>query len=130
MKLRASKGGSALLAAFGLLLVFLLALAAGLYFRLGPELIRRPKLDPAFQLVPAIDLASLRSHDHRRARRFECFGNAPEVPHPVIEDRYFQRMPFVEGMSSPARGSRSTASDSARPRALNMASVEWWALRP
>ena len=47
------------MAVLGLLVVFLLALAAGLYFRLGPELRPRPQLDPALQLVPAIDLASL-----------------------------------------------------------------------
>lgn len=59
MKLRASKGGSILAALLAFLVVFLLALAAGLYFRLGSELRPRPELAPAFDLVPAIDLASL-----------------------------------------------------------------------
>ena len=59
MKLRTSKGGSTLPALLAFLVVFLLALAAGLYFRLAPELRSPPDVDPAFQLVPAIDLASL-----------------------------------------------------------------------
>ena len=60
MKLRTSKGGSTVAAVLGLLFVFLLALAAGLYFRLGPELLSHPSQpEPAFQLVSPIDLASL-----------------------------------------------------------------------
>ena len=60
MKLRAGKTGSAVAAVLGLLVVFLLALAAGLYFRLGRELFVPPAhVDPAFQLVSPIDLASL-----------------------------------------------------------------------
>ena len=59
MKLQPSKGGSILAALLGLLVVFLIALAAGLYFRLGPELRPQPEVDRAFQLVSAIDLASL-----------------------------------------------------------------------
>ena len=66
MKLRASKGGSILAALLGLLVVFLIALAAGLYFRFEPELRPQPEVDPAFQLVSAIDLASLPI-----ARRFD-----------------------------------------------------------
>ena len=60
MKLQTGKAGSALAAALGLLVVFLLALAAGLYFRMRPELVvQAAQIDPAFQLVPAIELASL-----------------------------------------------------------------------
>ena len=60
MKLRTSKGGSSVAAVLGLLVVFLLAVAAGLYFRLGSELSsRRAERSPAFQLVSPIDLASL-----------------------------------------------------------------------
>ena len=59
MKLSASKGGSALVAVLGLLVVFLLALAAGLYWRLAPELRRAPPPDPALQFISAIELASL-----------------------------------------------------------------------
>ena len=59
MKLSAGKGGSALAAVLGLLVVFLLAFALGLYLRLGREIAGPPQLDPVFQLVPAIDLASL-----------------------------------------------------------------------
>lgn len=58
MKLRPSKGGSILAAVLGLLVVFLIAVAAGLYLRLT-ELRPQPEVDPAFQLVSAIDLASL-----------------------------------------------------------------------
>ena len=39
--------------------VFFLALLAGLYFRLAPELRRAITTDPAFQLAPAFALASL-----------------------------------------------------------------------
>ena len=60
MKIRAGKDGSAVVAVLGLLVVFLLSLATGLYFRLGAELfVRPPQVDPAFQPIPAIDLASL-----------------------------------------------------------------------
>ena len=59
MKLQASKGGSILAALLGLLVVFLIALTTGLYFRLAPELRPPAEVDPAFQLVSAIDLASL-----------------------------------------------------------------------
>ena len=60
MKLQPSKGGSTIAAILALLIIFLLALAAGLYFRLGAELVtKRPERSPAFQLVSPIDLASL-----------------------------------------------------------------------
>ncbi len=39
--------------------VFLLALVAALFVRLGPELRRPAKIDVGFQIVPAIELASL-----------------------------------------------------------------------
>lgn len=42
-----------------MLFVFLLTLAAGLYFRLRPELEPRSALDPAFQLVSPLVLAAL-----------------------------------------------------------------------
>ena len=42
-----------------LLVVFLLALIGGLYFRLAPELRRPAQIDPAFQVAPAIVLTSL-----------------------------------------------------------------------
>ena len=59
MKLNTSKGGSNVAITLALLFVFLLALAAGLYFRLGPELQPRPPIDAAFQLATPLDLASL-----------------------------------------------------------------------
>jgi hypothetical protein len=59
MKPTASKGRTSLPWILLLAGLFLLALAAGIFFRLGPEL-RRPKLvDPAFQIAPAMLLASL-----------------------------------------------------------------------
>ena len=42
-----------------LLAVFLLALVAGLYFRLRPELARETPSNPAFQLINPIELAAL-----------------------------------------------------------------------
>jgi murein DD-endopeptidase MepM/ murein hydrolase activator NlpD len=58
MKPTTSKGRRAL--RWGLLvLIFLMTLAAGLFFRLGPELRRPPKVSPAFQLASPILLAGL-----------------------------------------------------------------------
>jgi murein DD-endopeptidase MepM/ murein hydrolase activator NlpD len=59
MKLRTSKGRTSILSVLALLLVFLIALAAGLFVRLGPELRRRTSADAAFRLPPALELASL-----------------------------------------------------------------------
>jgi murein DD-endopeptidase MepM/ murein hydrolase activator NlpD len=59
MKLWASKAGSVLSVVLLFLAVFLLALAAGLYWRLAPELRHTAQPDPALQLIPAIELASL-----------------------------------------------------------------------
>jgi murein DD-endopeptidase MepM/ murein hydrolase activator NlpD len=42
-----------------LVLIFLVALAAGIFFRLGPELRRRPKISPAFQIASPVLLAGL-----------------------------------------------------------------------
>ena len=59
MKLSTSKGRTWLGWALLLLFVFLLALVAGLFFRLGPELRRPARIDPAFQLASPLLLASL-----------------------------------------------------------------------
>jgi len=59
MKLNTSKGGTKIAMTLALLAIFLLALAATLYFRLAPELRARLRLDPAFQLTSPIELASL-----------------------------------------------------------------------
>ncbi|MBA2432020.1 MAG: M23 family metallopeptidase [Chthoniobacterales bacterium] len=61
MKLKTSKGRTTAAVAGAMLLVFLVALAVGLFFRLQPEL-QRPapsRLDPALRLVPPIELAAL-----------------------------------------------------------------------
>jgi len=58
MKPSTSKGRTALRWAF-LLLLFLVALGTGLFFRLAPELRRRPKILPAFQIASPILLARL-----------------------------------------------------------------------
>ncbi len=42
-----------------LAIIFLLALAGGLVFRLAPEFRQKPPLDPAFKLTPPLELASL-----------------------------------------------------------------------
>jgi murein DD-endopeptidase MepM/ murein hydrolase activator NlpD len=59
MKLITSKGRTRLGWILLLLLIFLLALGAGLFFRLGPELRRPARIDPAFQWASPILLASL-----------------------------------------------------------------------
>jgi murein DD-endopeptidase MepM/ murein hydrolase activator NlpD len=58
MKSTTSKGRTAWRWAL-LVLIFLVALAAGLFLRLGPELRRPPKVSPAFQLASPIFLAGL-----------------------------------------------------------------------
>jgi len=59
MKPITSKGRTSLGLLLFLAAVFFLALLAGLYFRLAPELRRAITSDPAFQLAPAFVLASL-----------------------------------------------------------------------
>jgi murein DD-endopeptidase MepM/ murein hydrolase activator NlpD len=59
MKTSTSKGRTHLGLVLLLLLLFLLALIGGLYFRLAPELRRPAAIDPAFQIAPAMLLASL-----------------------------------------------------------------------
>lgn len=59
MKLNTSKGGTKIAMTLALLAIFLLALAATLYFRLAPELQPSLRLDPAFQLTSPMELASL-----------------------------------------------------------------------
>src|SRR5207302_2946862 len=59
MKPIASKGRTRLSWMLLLAGLFLLALMAGIFFRLGPELRRPTLVDPAFQIAPAILLASL-----------------------------------------------------------------------
>jgi murein DD-endopeptidase MepM/ murein hydrolase activator NlpD len=58
MKPRTSKGRTAGRWAL-LVLIFLVALAAGLFLRLAPELRRRPKISPAFRIASPILLAGL-----------------------------------------------------------------------
>jgi len=58
MKPSTSKGRTALRWTF-LVLIFLVALAAGLFFRLGPELRPPTKISPAFQIASPILLAGL-----------------------------------------------------------------------
>jgi murein DD-endopeptidase MepM/ murein hydrolase activator NlpD len=59
MKPTASKGRTSLGWMLVLAGLFLFALCAGLFLRLGSELRRPAKVDPAFQIVPALFLASL-----------------------------------------------------------------------
>jgi murein DD-endopeptidase MepM/ murein hydrolase activator NlpD len=59
MKPSTSKGRTHLGLVLLLFFLFLLALIGGLYFRLAPELRRPAAIDPAFQIAPAMLLASL-----------------------------------------------------------------------
>jgi murein DD-endopeptidase MepM/ murein hydrolase activator NlpD len=59
MKALTSKGRTSLGWVLLLVCIFLVALMAGLLFRLGPELRRSATIDPAFQQAPALFLASL-----------------------------------------------------------------------
>jgi murein DD-endopeptidase MepM/ murein hydrolase activator NlpD len=59
MKPSTSKGRTRLGLVLLLVAIFLLALIAGLFFRLAPELRPRPRIGPAFQLASPILLAAL-----------------------------------------------------------------------
>jgi murein DD-endopeptidase MepM/ murein hydrolase activator NlpD len=59
MKGTASKGRRSLGRTLVFAAFFLLALAAGLFWRIWPELHRPTRIEPAFQIVPALFLASL-----------------------------------------------------------------------
>jgi murein DD-endopeptidase MepM/ murein hydrolase activator NlpD len=59
MKLNTSKGRTSLGIVIALLVVFLIGLAAGLYFRMQSEVARQTPSDPVLQLISAIELASL-----------------------------------------------------------------------
>ena len=59
MKASASKGRTSLGWAIVFAALFLLALCLGLFWRLWPELHRPSRISPAFQIVPALFLASL-----------------------------------------------------------------------
>lgn len=59
MKQRSSKAGTVVATSAAMLLVFLVALAAALYFRLRHEVPSRAPLDPALQFPSPLELASL-----------------------------------------------------------------------
>src|SRR5438477_9943827 len=59
MRLTASNGRTCLVWAMMFAGLFLLALCSGLFWRLWPELHRPNRINPAFQIVPALFLASL-----------------------------------------------------------------------
>ena len=59
MKPSTSKGRTRIGWLLLLFFLFLLALIGSLYFRLAPELRRPARIDPAFQMAPAILLAAL-----------------------------------------------------------------------
>ena len=59
MKALTSKGRTSLGWMAMIALLFLVALCAGLFFRLGPELRRPTRIAPALQIPPALALASL-----------------------------------------------------------------------
>jgi murein DD-endopeptidase MepM/ murein hydrolase activator NlpD len=59
MKQRPGKGRTIAFWSLGAGIVFAVAMSAWIFFRIGPELLRPAKIDPAFQLTPAIELAAL-----------------------------------------------------------------------
>src|SRR4051794_17584066 len=59
MNLQTSKGRTGWATAVSMLVIFLIALAAVLFWRMRPELLRGSHRDPAFQFVSPLELASL-----------------------------------------------------------------------
>lgn len=59
MKLRSSKAGTGIAILFAMIVLFFIALAAGVYFRFGPGLFRRAQLDSALNLTSPLELAAL-----------------------------------------------------------------------
>src|SRR3712207_5555095 len=59
MKRKTSKGRTSVAIVVALLAVFLIGLAAGLYFRMRSEVSRPAPGDPAFQLISPVELTSL-----------------------------------------------------------------------
>ena len=59
MKQKPGKGRTIGLWSLGAGAVFIVAMSAWIFFRIGWELLRPTKIDPAFQLTPAIELAAL-----------------------------------------------------------------------
>jgi murein DD-endopeptidase MepM/ murein hydrolase activator NlpD len=59
MKLNTSKGRTSVAFVVGLLALFLIGVAAGLYFRMRSEVTRQMPRDPAFHLMSPVELASL-----------------------------------------------------------------------
>ena len=59
MKLGIKRGRTIAFWSLGAVLVFALAMSTWIFFRIGSELLQPAKIDPAFQLTPAIELAAL-----------------------------------------------------------------------
>src|SRR5262249_4705244 len=73
--------------------------------------------------------ADLRRHPHMLQRLLD----RAQIAHPVVEDRdpraHWLSVPLVDG-TPVSSGSIETATRSARAKALNEASIMWWALVP
>ena len=59
MKLGIKRGRTIAFWSLGAAIVFAVAVSAWIFFRIGSELLQPAKIDPAFQLTPAIELAAL-----------------------------------------------------------------------
>ena len=76
-------------------------------------------------------------HRDRRADVLQRLLDRAAVAHPVVDDggrtslgASQGRVPFVEGTTPSVPGTTATAVRSARAKALNAASIMWWALSP
>ena len=69
-------------------------------------------------------------HDCLHANARKGGSERKEIANAVINNRYHQSIPFVDGISFSARGSIETAADRARPSALKTPSIMWWELLP
>src|SRR5262245_13581245 len=79
--------------------------------------------------VGLVDQTGILSHSRRHSEPTEGFLHRAQVAPAVVDDGD-HKLPFVEGIWSAIRGLIRVASASARPTALNTASVMWWRLWP
>ncbi len=80
------------------------------------------------QAIGLFDQQGILGHNGRESNLLETLGNAPQIPHAVVDDGDHS-LPLVEGIPL-ILSSRETAWRRARPRALKRDSTMWCPLLP